>query len=145
MMDYFYNTQAEQFASVEIPKELLTGKSFSSLSASAKMLYAVLLDRMREAKRHNWYDEENRVYIIYPLRKLEEIYPDMTKLYICKSQWGFDTSINETYIDIISVKEWLMTEERCKIVHDKGKKFSAWWLDSEESIKRAIDMGVDGP
>ncbi|WP_026496663.1 MULTISPECIES: replication initiator protein A [unclassified Butyrivibrio] len=72
MMDYFYNTQAEQFASVEIPKELLTGKSFSSLSASAKMLYAVLLDRMREAKRHNWYDEENRVYIIYPLRKLEE-------------------------------------------------------------------------
>ncbi len=47
MMDYFYNTQAEQFASVEIPKELLTGKSFSSLSASAKMLYAVLLDRMR--------------------------------------------------------------------------------------------------
>ena len=72
MMDYFYNTQAEQFASVEIPKEILTGENFSSLSASAKMLYAVLLDRMGEAKRHNWYDEENRVYVIYPLSKLEK-------------------------------------------------------------------------
>lgn len=80
---------------------------------------------------------------IHPLRKLEDIYPDMTKLYVCRSQWGFDTSINEPYIDIISVKEWLMTEERCKIVHDKGKMFSAWTLDSEESIKNAIDIGVD--
>ena len=71
MMDYFYNTQAEQFASVEIPKELLTGKSFSSLSASAKMLYAVLLDRMREAKRHNWYDEERHT-IIDSMNELEE-------------------------------------------------------------------------
>lgn len=72
MMDYFYNTQADQFASVQIPKEILTGKDFSSLSASAKMLYAVLLDKMREAKRHNWYDEENRAYVIYPLSRLEE-------------------------------------------------------------------------
>ena len=64
MMDYFYNTQAQQFASVEIPRELLTGKSFSSLSASSKMLYAVLLDRMGEAKKHNWFDDENRVCLL---------------------------------------------------------------------------------
>ena len=93
------------------------------------------------------YGYQDRIIVqcadIHPLRKLEEIYPDMTKLYICKSQWGFDTSINEPYIDIISVKEWLMTEERCKIVHDKGKMFSAWTLDSEESIRNAIDIGVD--
>ena len=35
---YFYGAQAEQYASAEIPKELLTGKDYSSLSASAKML-----------------------------------------------------------------------------------------------------------
>ena len=72
MMEYFYGTQAAQFASVEIPKELLTGKDFSSLSPAAKMLYAVLLAKMGEAKNHHWYDEGNRVYIIYPLRKIEE-------------------------------------------------------------------------
>ncbi len=72
MMDYFYGTNAGQFASVVIPKELLTGKTFSDLSVSAKMLYAVLLDRMNQAARNNWLDEENRVYIIYPLSQLEE-------------------------------------------------------------------------
>ena len=65
MMDYFYGVQSEQFASVEIPKELITGKNFSSLSVSSKILYAVLLDKMGEAKNHNWFDDENRVYIIY--------------------------------------------------------------------------------
>ena len=80
---------------------------------------------------------------IHVLRKLESIYPDMTKLYVCKSQWGFETSINEPEIDIISVQEWLMTEERCRTAHDKGKLFSAWTLDSEASIKKAIDIGVD--
>lgn len=72
MLEYFYGAQSAQFASVEIPKELLTGKAFSSLSAVAKMLYAVLLDRMSEASKHRWYDEHNRVYIIYPLSELEE-------------------------------------------------------------------------
>ena len=72
MLEYFYNTQAEQFSSVEIPKEILTGEKFSSLSPSAKILYAVLLAKMEEAGRHNWFDENNRVYIIYPLREIEE-------------------------------------------------------------------------
>lgn len=72
MLEYFYGAQARQYASVEIPKELLTGKDFSSLSSSSKVLYAVLLDKMHEARKNNWFDEENRVYIIYPLRKIEE-------------------------------------------------------------------------
>ncbi|WP_051563160.1 replication initiator protein A [Butyrivibrio sp. LB2008] len=72
MLEYFYNTQSEQFASVEIPKEILTGEKFSSLSPSAKILYAVLLAKMEEAGRHNWFDEDNRIYIIYPLREIEE-------------------------------------------------------------------------
>ena len=74
---YFYGAQAEQYASVEIPKELLTGKDYSSLSASAKMLYAVLLDRMSEAKRHT---------IIDCMNELEEFG------LICKLQYkGIDT------------------------------------------------------
>ena len=56
----------------EVPKELLTGKNFSSLSPAAKMMYAVLLSKMTEAKKNNWIDGENRVYIIYPLNRLQE-------------------------------------------------------------------------
>jgi len=72
MMEYFYNTQSQQFASVSVPKELLTGEDFSSLSPAAKMMYAVLLAKMAEAKKNSWIDDKNRVYILYPLRKLEK-------------------------------------------------------------------------
>ena len=72
MLEYFYGAQTGQFASIEIPKEILTGKDFSSLSPSSKVLYAVLLDRMGDANKNGWFDEENRIYIIYPLRKIEE-------------------------------------------------------------------------
>ena len=104
-----------------------------------------MIDSFRELVDKYGYQDKIIVQCmdIHPLRTLESIYPEMTKLYICRSQWGFDTSINEPNIDIISVQDWLMTEERCRIVHEKGKKFSAWTLDSEEAIKAAIDMGVD--
>ena len=36
-----------------------------------------------------------------------------------------------------------MTQENCDATHANGKVFSAWTLDSEETIKKAIDMGVD--
>ena len=84
---------------------------------------------------------------MYPevLEKLDEKYPDMPKLYMCWSQSDFDYVADAPYVDIISVKApaGLMTESNCGITHDNGKKFSAWTLDSEETIKKAIDMGVD--
>ena len=36
-----------------------------------------------------------------------------------------------------------MKEERCRAAHEHGKTFSAWTLDTEDEIRRAIDMGVD--
>lgn len=93
------------------------------------------------------YGYQDRIIVqcmdIHPLRTLESMYPDMTKLYICRSEWGFDTSINEPYIDIISVKDWMMNQDRCNTVHNRGKLFSAWTLDSETQIRNAIDIGVD--
>ena len=80
---------------------------------------------------------------IHVLRNLESVYPDMKKLYVCRSQWGFETSIKEPEIDIISVKSTLMTADRCRAVHDSGKLFSTWTIDSADAIKAAIDIGVD--
>ena len=72
MLEYFYGVQSGQYDSVEIPKELLLGKDFADMSPASKVLYAVLLDRMSDARKNNWFDEENRAYIVYPLRKIEE-------------------------------------------------------------------------
>ena len=70
--DYYYSSQADQFSFVRIPKILLTGKDFQELSLNAKVLYGVLLDRMSLSMKNGWLDDENRVYIIYPIEEIRE-------------------------------------------------------------------------
>lgn len=79
------------------------------------------------------------------LERLESKYPDMPKLYVCWSQGDFEYVVDKPYVDIISVKAaaGLMTEDNCRQTHENGKLFSAWTIDSEDTIKKAIDMGVD--
>ena len=45
-MNYFYGEQANQFSFIRIPKELVVGEAFSTLSVQAKVLYGIFLDRM---------------------------------------------------------------------------------------------------
>jgi hypothetical protein len=71
--DFYYGSQADQFSFVRIPKALLTGKDFQELSLNAKVLYGVLLDRMSLSMKNEWLDDENRVYIIYPIDEIREI------------------------------------------------------------------------
>lgn len=74
-------------------------------------------------------------------------YPDMPKLFVCWNQGDFDYVLDQPYVDIISVRgtaeTGIFTESNCKAAHDAGKKFSVWTLDTEDEIKKAIDMGVD--
>ena len=70
--DYFYGSQAEQFSFIRIPRILIKDPRFSPLSVYAKMLYAVLLDRMSLSSKNGWFDEDNRVYIIYPTAEAQE-------------------------------------------------------------------------
>ena len=79
------------------------------------------------------------------LKELEQKYPDMSKLFVCRTQQEFDRALDKPYIDIISVKAaaGLMNDSNCEKVHDHDKLFSAWILDSEEMIRKAIDMDVD--
>lgn len=70
--DYFYRSEAGQFSFIKIPKLLVTGEDFSSLSISAKILYGLLLDRMAIASKNQWIDDEGRVYIQYQLSEIQE-------------------------------------------------------------------------
>ena len=72
--DYFYGTESEQFSFYKIPKALMKEECFKKLSNDAKLLYALMLDRISLSKKNGWLDEENRVYIIY---KLEHIIEDL--------------------------------------------------------------------
>ena len=44
--NYFYGAQAESYSFIRVPRLLMTGEEFKGLSTDAKLLYALLLDRM---------------------------------------------------------------------------------------------------
>lgn len=93
------------------------------------------------------HDKANRIIVqsfdISVLEKLEEIYPDMPKLYLCKTQSDVSTGINSDVTDSVCVSNGLVSQSNCDAVHDAGKDFSAWTLDSEYEITNAIDIGAD--
>ena len=66
-LDYFYGDQAEQFSFYRIPKVLFTEERFRNISAEAKVLYGILLDRMSLSRKNGWLDDNDRVYIIFTL------------------------------------------------------------------------------
>ena len=70
--DYYYGNQAEQFSFIKIPRMLLLDPTFAPLSIQSKLLYGVLLDRMGLSMRNGWFDEENRVYIIYQISEIQD-------------------------------------------------------------------------
>ncbi|MGE9890572.1 DUF6017 domain-containing protein [Mediterraneibacter faecis] len=71
-LDYFYGAQADQFAFFRIPKALFTDERFKSISAEAKILYGILLDRMSLSRKNGWLDEQGRVFIIFTLEEVME-------------------------------------------------------------------------
>ena len=78
MFDYFYGSQAEQFSFFRLPKILVRDERFRKISSDAKILYGIMLDRMSLSRENKWFDEENRVYIIFTLNDV------MKELDCCK-------------------------------------------------------------
>lgn len=70
MYDYFYGAEAEQFFFYRIPKVLFTEERFRSVSAEAKVLYGLLLDRMSLSCKNGWLDQAGRVYIIFTIEEV---------------------------------------------------------------------------
>jgi len=70
--DYYYGEQAEQFSFYRIPKLLFTDEHFKTVSAEAKILYGLLLDRMSLSVKNGWLDQEGKVYIIYTVEDIME-------------------------------------------------------------------------
>lgn len=69
---YYYGKEADQYSFFKIPKILYTDSIFKTLSSEAKVLYAILLDRMSLSMKNGWLDEENKVFIIFTIDEIEE-------------------------------------------------------------------------
>ena len=71
--DYYYGIQADAYSFYRIPKVLFTDPFFRQLSCEAKVLYGLLLDRMSLSVKNRWFDEEDRVYIIFTIKDIREM------------------------------------------------------------------------
>ena len=71
--DYYYGMQAEAYSFYRIPKILFTEPFFKKLSCEAKVLYGLMLDRMALSVKNKWFDEEDRVYIIFTIDDAREL------------------------------------------------------------------------
>ena len=70
MFDYFYGQSGEMFSYFRVPKILFQDIKFKDLSTDAKTLYGILLDRMGLSVKNGWLDEQERVYIIFPVQEV---------------------------------------------------------------------------
>lgn len=68
--NYFYSQQSNQFAFYRIPKALFSDDHYNGLSAEAKVLYGILLDRMELSAKNGWMDDSGRVYIIFTIEEI---------------------------------------------------------------------------
>ena len=96
--DYFYGQQSELFTFYRVPKVLFTNERFWNISADAKMLYGILLDRMSLSAKNNWLDKQGRVFIIYTVQEVQDSLPWMRSSY---SQRSHMSSLAEAPIKVM--------------------------------------------
>ena len=70
MLDFFYGGQADLFSFYRLPKALFVDTRFHEISAEAKILYGLLLDRMGLSTKNGWLDDAGRVYIIFTMEEI---------------------------------------------------------------------------
>lgn len=67
---YFKGAEADRYSFYRIPKALVKADLFSRMSVDAKLLYAVLLDRMSLSLKNGWQDADGNAYIICTLEEV---------------------------------------------------------------------------
>ena len=133
---YFHDYESEQFAFYRIPKVLFTDEYFRNLSSDAKVLYGLMLDRMALSIRHQWFDEEGKVYIIFTVEQVIQ-YMNCGRDKAMKTLAELDTKKGIGLIervkqgfgkpDIIYVKSFVYRKEKV--------------LDSAENDNRSQEVG----
>lgn len=72
VFDYYYGDEGNQFSFCRIPRQLITGGAFKGLSTDAKLLYALMLERMGLSARNGWHDELGRIYIYFTVNEIRQ-------------------------------------------------------------------------
>ena len=86
---------------------MFTNERFWNISADAKMLYGILLDRMSLSAKNGWIDKNGRVYLRYPNAKFFIVDPENEYAPLVKAMGGevVDISpVSETHFNPLDFK-----------------------------------------
>ena len=67
---YFKGLEADRYSFYRVPKALVKADLFQKMSGDAKLLYAVLLDRMSLSIKNGWQDKHGNTYIICTIEEV---------------------------------------------------------------------------
>lgn len=72
-IDYYKNNEILENNYYQIPQELFINKLYKEkLNSDSKILYAFLLDRLSLSQKNHWFDELNRVYLIFTREEVQD-------------------------------------------------------------------------
>ena len=80
---------------------------------------------------------------LWDLLQVEQVYPDMPKLFLVYNEKDFEDALQADYVDIVCVSGLLFDKESCERVHAAGKKYCVAVCSTAESIRKAIEIGAD--
>ena len=66
-LDFYYKNEADSYSFFRVPKLLFTEPKYKKLSADAKILYGMMLDRMALSIKNEWLDKDGKVFIYFKL------------------------------------------------------------------------------
>ena len=168
-LEYFYGTEAEQYTFYRIPKVLFTDPGFRRITADAKILYGLMLDRMGLSIRNGWLDEQERVFIYFTLEeamdamccghnKAVSLFTELDKVGLIERKKQGQGRPTKIYVKNFIRKEEVKTSENRKsalpqtgtldfrksdtINTDKNKTD---WNDTDPSIYPAVRPPEDRP
>lgn len=72
-MKYYTKNDTEQFAFIKTPRFLFQDSKYITLSAMAKLMYGLILDRLSVSRKNNWIDRDGCVYIIYTVEETAKV------------------------------------------------------------------------
>lgn len=72
-IEYYKINEVLEHKYYQIPQELFINPLYKdNLNSDSKILYGFLLDRLTLSQKHNWYDKENRIYLIFTREEVQE-------------------------------------------------------------------------
>lgn len=113
--NYIYGKQAEQYDYLYMPKAFMKEEPFKSMTATAKIMYALLMEKQQKSVEKGWVDEMDYVYIL-----ANEWLDEDGKVYINYSLEDIMTTLNCGKTKVVALLKELDSENGIGLIEKKN-------------------------